>query len=167
MIRGKITIGRDLLTIVAVTKAKAAKVLATEIKAHFNTLLLEAPQYSGNYVANMRLSVGDRKTSPEAITPYVTHPKNPKAHGLSGPINIARAASNLDTFEDRFVKHALKFPVWNPQMLMYNNMRAAKYIEGMPEDRLRDDNRPEGYKAVASFQRRVKAIDVKIQVKVT
>lgn len=167
MIKGKIKIGKDLLNAVTSVKTQVAKSIATKIKAEFNTLLMESPQYSGNYVANMRLDVGDRRLTSESIRPYVKYPKNPKSHGLMGPINIARNNSKLDTFEERFVAHVLGLPVWGPSMLMYNNLRESEYIEGMPKDRMREANLPEGYRAVANFKRRVEDIDVKITVSVT
>lgn len=164
MIRTKIKIGKDLLNIVELTKAKAAMLIATKVKAEFNTLLMETPQYSGNYVSNMRISVGDSKRSSEATRVYKAKPKKLKAAGTMAPINRARKANDLDTFEERFASHALGLPWFGPTMTVYNNLREAKYIEGMEESRLRDPNKI-GFSAMERFKRRVDDIDILIKVK--
>lgn len=166
MLKTRVVIGRDLLDLISTTKAKAAAIIAVKVKAEFNTLLMTAPQYSGNYVANMRIDIGYAKKTSAVIRPYKKYPKRLKAAATMPPINRARKNSDLDTLEARFVAHALKVPVWNPQMLVYNNLREAEYIEGMDSGRLREPNKL-GVDAMQEFRNRVANIHVVIKVKVT
>ena len=167
MIRNKITIGNDLLGLVTKVKADAARAVAIKIKAEFNTLLMNTPQYSGNYAANMRIDVGQRAMHLTPEYPYKKYPKALKAKGIMPPIARARKNNNLDTFEERFVTHALGLPVFGPEIQVYNPLRRSKYIEDMPEDRMRSVNKPEGIAVMAKFKARVDKIKVVVSVKVT
>lgn len=168
MIRTNVNIGRDLLGLIALTETAAARMIAVRVVAEFNTLLLSAPQYSGNYVANMRISIGSSARGEGATEAYKRHPKQLKRKGNMAPINRARDANNLDSFEERFVAHALKgnwtgmnVTVWNP-LLNASGREAAQYIEGMPEWRMRDPNKPEGLNSLAKFNARMENVYVNI-----
>ena len=148
-------------------KIAATRDIAIKIKAEFNSLLMSTPQYSGNYVSNMRMDVGQRTMHLKADYPYKKYPKNLKSSGVMPPINRARNNNKLETFEDRLVAHALGLPVWGVQVQVYNPMREAEYIEGMPDDRMRGANKPDGVKVMDKFKMRVEKFKVVVSVKVT
>ena len=164
MIKSKIVIGNDLLGLATAIKAETARRVAVKVKAEFNNLLMTTPQYSGNYVSNMRIDIGDRAVHSQVDRPYKKYPKSPKSKGVLGPITRARNNNNLDTLEARFVAHALGLPVWGARFTVYNNMREAKYIEGMSEDRMRSANKSQGIAAMSKFFMRVQNYNITIKV---
>lgn len=117
----------------------AAEAIADIVVEEFNTLLKEAPQYSGNYVANLALG-----TSGIARRGGQYHfPKNPTKgqiyrRGDSPAISIAEAANS--GFAKKAVAHISGKGGWLTELVVYNRLNYAGIVEAYDEEQLRNEN---------------------------
>jgi hypothetical protein len=125
----------------------------------FNDLLRHAPQWSGNYVANMAITAGIRQGSKQLSSsemfPIPSTVQEALEAGTQGPINVALEQNK--NMVANFSKAIGKGMGWIPASLtIYNKLRYAEYVEDMPESRLRAPNKI-GYRAIQTAESNITA----------
>lgn len=119
-----------------------AQVLSTIIEEEFEKMLMNAPQWSGNFVANMYVRTGSasgRKKNPVDAFPEPKSVREAFERGKTPAIQYA--LSENGDIRDRLTKGITKKAGWFPGAIIYNRLPEGDEIESM-DSRLRPINRP-------------------------
>lgn len=117
-------------------RADSANVAAALVEEEFEQLLYNSPQYSGNFVANMRIKTGTRAggsgekvfKDPESVEQAFKRGQAPAIqHALSANAGFRTSATG----------HISKGAGWVADISIYNNWEKAGLIEGLNDDQLR------------------------------
>jgi len=117
---------------------EAANIVANIAAGEFITMLHEAPQYSGNYVANMVIQGGDRATKPAEM--IFEKPKNASEAVKRGSLAaINESLKENSGFVQQATGHiAAGTGAWMKTITIYNKLYYAKTVEEM--NTLRKEN---------------------------
>lgn len=135
-----------------IRKAIAHKV-STAVYAEFVTMLNEAPQYSGNYVAHMKISTAGKRGGKVGMFDIPKNVTEAYQRGNSPAINVA--ISNSGNFVGTYAGNLLGKGGWLPTITIFNYLDYAGYVE--ERDKLRAENAG-GEHAVEKMMARIENI---------
>lgn len=137
-------------------RKETAEVIVAMVEAEFVDLLHNAPQYSGNFVANMFIrsstrGAGSRGGDPNAMPP-LTRSKEGRARAFArGQLPaIAKAKAANANLKKNLTAHISSSAGWFGGLTVYNRLQDAETIEGLDVKGLREVNRP-GVHSMARF----------------
>lgn len=150
-IKSKITISNDLIELFEMggLRKAAARQIASIVKEEFDEMLMDAPQYSGTYVANMMLGTSGIARRGEAFPFGKGRPKERVfRRGQLEAISFAKGRN--EGFVDKATAHIVGKGGWLRELVVYNPLEKASYIEE------RDDLTFGGEKALAKMADRLR-----------
>ena len=153
MLRIKAEVNTKFLTAMGEIRAATAAIASKVVEEEFNKLLLDAPQFSGNYVANMAIAPGSRvgKKGGSLVFPI---PKNDAQAFRRGNLRaVDYAISQNANFVERATRSIRRGAGWMSTIVVYNKLNYAAVVEAY--DSLRPENAG-GEHAVAKFEQRLK-----------
>lgn len=120
-------------------RKNSALLIATIVWEEFQELLWNAPQRSGNYVANMAIQTGSSsgRKGGELVYPVITDPQQFYKRGDMMPA-INYAMNENEGFVARATKNIIKGAGWLDTMTVYNRLDYAEAVESM--EKLREEN---------------------------
>jgi hypothetical protein len=131
-----------------------AELIANKAFEEFTELLFDAPQYSGNYVANMAIQTGQasgRKGGTEVFPEPASRREAARRGNLPA---ISHALNNNSDFVTRATRNIAQKAGWFAYITIYNKLPYAEEVEAM--DVLRRENRG-GEHAMAKAEARLNA----------
>ena len=117
-----------------------AEATAGMVAEEFTKLLFNAPQYSGNYVANFAVQAGGRTGSKSVVFPTDITPQQAVERGSLPAISVARR--NNSNLKQNITKFISKRAGFFPEITIYNREDYATTVEAYLEGQLRPINRP-------------------------
>lgn len=117
----------------------AAEQIANMVEEEFITALHDAPQYSGNYVANMSLGTSGIARRGE----YYPFPKDPgldAAYKRGQTPAIMEAIGRIENFEAKATAHITGKGGWLRELVVYNPLKYASVVEAYDNSNLRAEN---------------------------
>lgn len=115
----------------------SAKIIANVVCEEFIELLKNAPQYSGNYVANMAIAAGLSMGRKEGYMIY-SRPKNVTEALARGSMPAIEEAKRENSNMVKNITVNVERGGWVAGMTIYNRLNYAKYVEDA--DHLRTEN---------------------------
>ena len=125
-------------------RKETAECIAGVVAETFNWILFNAPQRTGNFVANMAVKSGSgygTKLGDKDGKDYFPHVRNPIdmfKKGDTTAIDIAKR--NNPNIVKNLTAHIVKQSGWMSGVTIYNKFEDAEIVEMLTELRLRDDN---------------------------
>jgi hypothetical protein len=135
--------------------------VATAVYAEFVEMLNEAPQYSGNYVAHMRIGTS-RKGGTSRIGMFTIPKSVTEAYHRGNMPAISIALENSENFITNYAANLLGKGGWLPTITVSNDLRYAEFVEAM--DSLRTENAG-GEHAVDKLRARIDNIKTVVTMK--
>ncbi len=136
---------------------RLAKYVVGVVEKEFVELLNNAPQRSGNYVANFAVSGGSRIGRQQAVDYFPPEPTNQEIVGRGSTPAITMAMLNNSNLKDRLTSHITRGSGgWLPTLTVYNRIDYAGDVEGYGVSSLRDVNKP-GVHAMSKFTAKLKS----------
>lgn len=138
-VKSKVTISNDLIELFqdgGLRKA-AAQQIASIVKEEFDEMLMDAPQYSGTYVANMMLGTSGIARRGEEFPFGKKKPKLADAYrrGQMSAVNFAK--SRNEGFVTKATAHIMGKGGWIRELVVYNPLEKASVIENLDDPDLR------------------------------
>lgn len=153
MLKMKAKIDTKFLNALGNIRKDTAVMAAKVVEEEFHNLLFDAPQYSGNYVANMAISPGSRvgRSGGGLVFPM---PKNNTQAFRRGNLRAVDYAINQNAnFVERATRSIRRGAGWMSTVVVYNKLNYAAVVEAY--DKLRPENAG-GEHAMARFEQRLK-----------
>jgi len=119
-----------------------AEAIAGIVAEEFIDLVKNAPQYSGNFAANMAVAGGSRIGRIGGETYFDPRPHIDQAMQRGSVPAIKQALSNNSNLVSKLTAGISNGKNWLPQIIIYNRLEYAQKVEDMPASRLRDPNKP-------------------------
>jgi len=138
MLKMSVEVDFAKLELLSNVRKLACVAVANIMMEEFETMLYMAPQYSGNYVANMRLGSGVARgrSGGELIFPIPNNSSEALRHGDMEAINAS--LRTLGNFTKNATAHITKKVGWISGLTVYNNLEYSDTVEHL--DRLRAEN---------------------------
>lgn len=123
-------------------RKQTAECIAGMVAETFEQILFNAPQFTGNFVANMavRSGLGAGSKGGEDYFPHVRSPQEVFERGNIPAIEIAK--SNNPNIVKNLTAHITKQSGWMSGVTIYNRLEDAEVVEALPVTHLRDPNVP-------------------------
>lgn len=121
-------------------RVEVAEVIAGMVVEEFDTLLKDAPQRSGNYVANMAIAAGDRAGQKDAGRVFPVSSKKSDWLKRGNMAAITWARRNNAHIVRTLPQHIIRGSGFLPTVTIYNKLDYAHIVEGYTEEQLRDEN---------------------------
>ena len=139
-----------LLGKLADVRKETAECIAGMIAETFEQILYNAPQYTGNFVANMAVQAGGSagqkfgtKDKDGNTVDYFPHVRNPQEVFERGSMPAIEAALSANkNIVKNLTAHITKQAGWLPAVTIYNRLSDAEIVENLNAMRLRDPNVP-------------------------
>jgi len=136
-------------------RKETAQVMISMVEAEFADLLLNAPQFSGNFVANMAIASGSalgRKGGEKVFPDLWNDSKSYQQAFERGKMPaVMHAWNNVGDIRKNLTAHITKSAGYLTSVTIYNKLPDAELIEGLSASDLRDVNK-EGAHAMAKFE---------------
>jgi hypothetical protein len=131
-----------LLGKLADVRKETAECIAGMIAETFEQILHNAPQYTGNFVANMAVQAGGSagQKGGEEYFPHVRNPEEVFERGMMPAIEVAKREN--PNIVKNLTAHITKQAGWLPAVTIYNRLSDAEVVENLNAMRLRDPNVP-------------------------
>jgi len=144
-------------------KVAVATGIAEAVKSEFNTMLLDAPQFSGNYVANMMIGTSgvDRR---DAEFPFKRKPSRTEAYSRGQLAAVNRSQRKNEGFIPNAVAHIQGAGGWLPEITIYNPLTYASYVEAYDSADLRQENQGGEY-ALEKMAERLRSRRIGVDLK--
>jgi len=129
-------------------RKEVAECMAGMIAVAFDDLLLNAPQYTGNFVANMAVRAGAYGGNKGGVE-YFPHKQNIQdvfIRGNMAAVYIARKEN--PNIVKNLTAHIKKSSGWLQEVTIYNRFEDSEIVESLEAGELRDGNK-EGAHAMA------------------
>ncbi len=154
----KYTIDKSLEDEFGRMSKELARAVVGIVEKEFIGLLHNAPQRSGNYVANFAVAAGSRVGKKNAGEVYPPNPTNQQIVARGSSPAILTAMANNKNLKANLTNHITRGSTWwGPGSLtIYNKMDYADDVEGYEANQLREPNRP-GVHAMQMFIGRLNA----------
>lgn len=135
-----VKIPNDLIRKISNIRRDSAKVIATMVEGVFIELLDIAPQYSGNYVANMAIAAGSRmgRKGGELVFSIPESDTDAVAQGSQPAIDYARSQNS--GMVAAITANVRLQSGWIPAITIYNRLDYAEHVEAWEEENLRAEN---------------------------
>jgi len=132
-------------------RKETAQVMISMVEAEFADLLLNAPQFSGNFVANMAIASGSALGRKGGEKVFATPKSNQQAFERGKMPAVMHAWNNVGDIRKNLTAHITKSAGYLTSVTIYNKLPDAELIEGLSASDLRDVNK-EGAHAMAKFE---------------
>lgn len=156
MFKVSIKINEKLFDKYADLRKEAAEAIAGIVAEEFEMLLHNAPQYSGNFVANMAVQGGGRAGgkggTPISAFPEKIKPEQAMARGQLPAIMYAKGKN--PNIVKNLTKHITRSAGWLTGVTIYNKWHDAEIVESLPGAELRPVNQ-EGAHAMQQAEARL------------
>ena len=157
MFKMELVVDESIFTLVSGLKSQIAEVIADIVWAEFNHLLHDAPQRSGNYVANMVLKAGGGFSARPYKAQFPEKPTNQQIVERGSLPAISYAKSKNENFKANVMRSVTQRAGWLPaEITTFNKTPYADQVEGYSTSELRDPNKA-GAHAMVKYEARLQA----------
>jgi len=119
-----------------------AEAVVGKVESDFIGLLLNAPQKSGNYVANFAVAAGSRVGGQSAGEYFPPNPTNAQIVKRGSHAAIAVAMRSNSNLKKNLTRHIVRGATWwGTSLTVYNKLDYGEKVEAYTRDQLRDVNK--------------------------
>lgn len=154
MIKQTIKLDQNLLNEVYALRRQVAEVAAGIVADEFMELLYDAPQRSGNYVANMAVAAGSSLGRKGGQLYFPLKKSTDELFTRGNLPAVFKAAEENKNILKNIANSIGTKAGWCPAITVYNRLAYAEVVEGYTEEELRAENSA-GAHAVMKFKARL------------